>query len=172
MKRLIPLIFLLLAGYMTVRAQIGGQVEVNVNGLSFSKQDNYDVVRWNGGDDRIRQVGAPELPVILKTYVIPLEAKPTGVEVSVSNRMAVDGTFTPYPVQPPIPINDKANDVKFTQPDASIYQGTEIYPKVKAKIVADYNEMGYHLVTVQLTPVEYDPVSQKLFVSRLDFTLT
>ena len=59
MKRLIPLIFLLLAGYMTVRAQIGGQVEVNVNGLSFSKQDNYDVVRWNGGDDRIRQVGAP-----------------------------------------------------------------------------------------------------------------
>lgn len=171
MKRLIPLIFLLLAGHMTVRAQIGGQVEVNVNGLSFSKQDNYDVVHWNGGDDRIRQVGAPELPVILKTYVIPLEAKPTGVEVSVSNRMAVDGTFTPYPVQPPIPINDKANDVKFTQPDASIYQGTEIFPKVKAKIVADYNEMGYHLVTVQLTPVEYDPVSQKLFVSRLDFTL-
>lgn len=49
MKRLIPLIFLLLAGYMTVRAQIGGQVEVNVNGLSFSKQDNYDVIRWDGG---------------------------------------------------------------------------------------------------------------------------
>lgn len=53
MKRTIPLIFLLLAGYMTGRAQIGGQVEVNVNDLSFSKQDDYDVIRWNGGDDKI-----------------------------------------------------------------------------------------------------------------------
>lgn len=171
MKRTIPLIFLLLAGYMTGRAQIGGQVEVNVNDLSFSKQDDYDVIRWNGGDDKIQQVGAPELPVILKTYVVPLEAKLTGVEVSVSNRMAVDGNFMPYPVQPPIPITEKQDEVKFTQPDASIYQGTEVYPKVKAQIVADYNEMGYHLVTVQLHPVEYDPVSQKLFVSHLDFVL-
>lgn len=37
--------------------------------------------------------------------------------------------------------------------------------------MADYNEMGYHLVTVQLNPVEFDPVSRKLFASRLDFTL-
>lgn len=77
----------------------------------------------------------------------------------------------PYPVQPPIPITEKQDEVKFTQPDASIYQGTEVYPKIKAQIVADYNEMGYHLVTVQLHPVEYDPVSQKLFVSHLNFVL-
>lgn len=171
MKRIIPLIFLLLAGYMAVRAQISGQAEVNVNDLSFSKQDGYDVIRWNGGDYKIQQAGAPELPVILKTYVVPLEAKLTGVEVSVSNRMAVNGNFMPYPVQPPIPITEKQDEVKFTQPDASIYQGTEVYPKIKAQIVADYNEMGYHLVTVQLHPVEYDPISQKLFVSHLDFVL-
>ena len=156
---------------MAVRAQISGQAEVNVNDLSFSKQDGYDVIRWNGGDYKIQQAGAPELPVILKTYVVPLEAKLTGVEVSVSNRMAVNGNFMPYPVQPPIPITEKQDEVKFTQPDASIYQGTEGYPKIKAQIVADYNEMGYHLVTVQLHPVEYDPVSQKLFVSHLNFVL-
>ncbi len=156
---------------MAVRAQISGQAEVNVNDLSFSKQDGYDVIRWNGGDYKIQQAGAPELPVILKTYVVPLEAKLTGVEVSVSNRMAVNGNFMPYPVQPPIPITEKQDEVKFTQPDASIYQGTEVYPKIKAQIVADYNEMGYHLVTVQLHPVEYDPVSQKLFVSHLNFVL-
>ncbi|WP_130893992.1 C25 family cysteine peptidase [Paraprevotella xylaniphila] len=171
MKRIIPLIFLLLAGYMAVRAQISGQAEVNVNDLSFSKQDGYDVIRWNGGDYKIQQAGAPELPVILKTYVVPLEAKLTRVEASVSNRMAVNGNFMPYPVQPPIPITEKQDEVKFTQPDASIYQGTEVYPKIKAQIVADYNEMGYHLVTVQLHPVEYDPVSQKLFVSHLNFVL-
>lgn len=70
MKRIIPLIFLLLVGYMTSLAQIGGQVEVNVNELSFSKQDGYDVIRWSRGDGKIQQIGAPELPVILKTYVV------------------------------------------------------------------------------------------------------
>ena len=171
MKRIIPLICLLLAGYLPVRAQIGGMVEVNVNELYFSKQDSYDMIRWTGGNDKIRQVGAPELPVIFKTYVVPLEAQVTGVEVSVSNRIPVNGIFTPYPAQQPIPINNKMDVVELTQPDTSIYQGTEIFPKTKAQIVADYNEMGYHLVTVQLNPVEFDPVSRKLFVSRLDFTL-
>ena len=40
MKRIIPLICLLLAGYLPVRAHIGGMVEVNVNELYFSKQDS------------------------------------------------------------------------------------------------------------------------------------
>ena len=160
-----------MTGYLPIFAQIGGEVEVNVNELSFSRQNGYDVIRWNGGADKIRQTGAPELPVILKTYVIPLEARLTGIDVSVSNRMPVDGTFTPYPVQQPIPIDTETGGVEFTQPDTSIYQGTEIYPKAKAQIVADYNEMGFHLVTVQLHPVEYDPVSHQLFVSRLNFSL-
>ena len=171
MKRIIPLICLLLAGYLPIRAQIGGEVELNVNELYFSQQNGYDVIHWNGGADMIRQVGAPELPVILKTYVIPLEAQLTGVEVSVSNRVSVDGIFIPYPAQQPIPINTETDGAEFTQPDTSIYQGTEIFPHVKAQIVADYNEMGYHLVTVQLHPVEYDPTSRQLFVSHLNFSL-
>lgn len=160
-----------MAGYLPVRSQISGEVEVSANELSFSRQNGYDVIRWNGGADKIRQIGAPELPVILKTYVIPLEAQLTGVEVSVSSRGPVDGIFIPYPAQQPIPIDSETDGVEFTQPDTSIYQGTEIFPHVKAQIVADYNEMGYHLVTVQLHPVEYDPTSRQLFVSHLNFSL-
>ena len=102
-----------MAGYLPVRAQIGGMVEVNVNELYFSKQDSYDMIRWTGGNDKIRQVGAPELPVIFKTYVVPLEAQVTGVEVSVSNRIPVNGIFTPYPAQQPIPINNNMNVRKY-----------------------------------------------------------
>ena len=170
MKRRIVLILLAWVACVPFRAQIGGHVEVEVDELSFTRQDGYDVIRWSGGTDKTQEIGAPELPVIFKTYVVPLEARVTGVEVSSSNRMAVKGNFTPYPVQPAVP-TDGTHEVRFTQPKVSIYQGTEVYPQAKAQIVADYNEMGYHLVTVQLNPVEFDPVSRKLFASRLDFTL-
>ena len=48
MKRIIPLICLLLAGYLPVRAQIGGMVEVNVNELYFgcAKLVQYTVPQW------------------------------------------------------------------------------------------------------------------------------
>lgn len=82
-----------MAGYLPVRAQIGGHVEVEADELSFTRQDGYDIIRWSGGTDKTQEVGAPELPVIFKTYVVPLEAQVTGVEVSVSNRMAVKGDF-------------------------------------------------------------------------------
>ena len=45
---------------MAIRAQISGQAEVNVNDLSFSKQDGYDVIRWNGG--KIIKSNKPALP--------------------------------------------------------------------------------------------------------------
>ena len=40
MKQIIPLICLLLAGYLPICAQISGEVEVNVNELYFSKQND------------------------------------------------------------------------------------------------------------------------------------
>ena len=93
MKRRIVLILLAWVACMPIRAQIGGHVEVEVDELSFTRQDGYDVIRWSDGTDKTPEVGAPELPVIFKTYVVPLEAQVTGVEVSSSNRMAVEGNF-------------------------------------------------------------------------------
>lgn len=169
-RKIIPLIYLWITSCLSAIAQINGQVNINVNEPSFSKQDGYDIIRWNASRYKTKQVGAPELPVAVQTFVVPLNVKVTGVEVSVKSSSVIEGTFMPYPVQPPIPIGIE-DEPGFVLPDSAIYNGSEVFPKERAEIIADYNEMGYHLVTVRLNPVEYNPVSRKIHVSSLDFTL-
>lgn len=169
-RRIISLISLWLVSCLSVWAQISGQLNLNTGDLSFSKQDNYDVVRWNASRYKIQQIGAPELPIAVQTFVVPLNAKVTGVDVFVKSRSAIDGTFMPYPAQPLVPVGKK-DGKDFVQPDTVIYNGSNVFPKERAEIIADYNEMGYHLVKVQLNPVEYDPVSKKIHVNSLDFVL-
>ena len=111
----------------------------------------------------MRQIGAPELPVMVQTFVVPLDVKVTGVEVSVKERFTIEQTLTPYPAQPIPP--ETGERIDFIQPDSAIYKGDNVFPQERAEIIADYNEMGYHLVKVQLNPVVYDPVSRKIYIN-------
>ena len=36
------------------------------------------------------------------------------------------------------------------------------YPSIRAEIVADYNLMGYHLVSVRFYPVEFEPKTKRM----------
>lgn len=78
MKRLINCLLLLSIIFIGARAQITGLVTINKADIRLSERDGYDIIRLAGSDDVTRQVGAPELPVVVKTYVIPLDGKPTG----------------------------------------------------------------------------------------------
>ena len=154
---------------IAAKAQITGQVNVNLTDVQISAQGDYSKIRLEGADELMRQVGAPELPVIVKTFVIPADAKVTGVDVAVNSRTALDGTFQPYPAQPPVTVGDNAPD--FVPPADSIYNGSSPYPSTRAEIVADYNQMGYHLVAVRLYPIEFEPESKKIYINSFGFTL-
>lgn len=168
-RRIISSICLWLTGCLSIWAQISGQVNINLNELSFLKQGSYDIIHWNTSGHKTQQIGAPELPTMVQTFVVPQNVKVTGVDISVKNHSVIERTFMPYPAQP-TPI-DTGESIEFVQPDSAIYNGNDIFPREHAEIIADYNEMGYHLVKVQLNPVAYDPVSKRIHINSLDFTL-
>lgn len=170
MKRLINCVLLLSIIFIGARAQIIGLVTINKADIRLSEKDGYDIIRLAGSDDVTRQVGAPELPVVVKTYVIPLDAKPTGVDVTVGSSTALDGEYMPYPAQPPLPVGNA--DTAFVEPCDSIYNGAERYPAKRAEIASDRIYMGYRLVTICMYPIEYDPVTKKIYLSDLSFNLT
>ena len=58
MKRRIVLILLAWVACAPFRAQIGGHVEVEVDELSFTRQDGYDIIRWSCGTDKTQDIGA------------------------------------------------------------------------------------------------------------------
>lgn len=170
MKRLINCLLLLSIIFIGARAQITGLVTINKADIRLSERDGYDIIRLAGSDDVTRQVGAPELPVVVKTYVIPLDGKPTGVDATVGSSTALDGEYMPYPAQPPLPVGNA--DTAFVEPCDSIYNGADRYPAKRAEIVSDRIYMGYRLVTICLYPIEYDPVTKKIYLSDLSFNLT
>ena len=118
MKKFIYSIAAFMICVIAAKAQITGQVSVNLTDVQISAHGDYSKIHLEGANGLTRQVGAPELPVIVKTFVIPADAKVTGVDVTVSSRTALDGTFMPYPAQPPVTVGDSAPE--FVPPMDSI----------------------------------------------------
>ena len=58
------------------------------------------------------------------------------MDVFVKSRSAIDGTFMPYPAQPLVPVGKK-DGKDFVQPDTVIYNGSNVFPKERAEIIAD-----------------------------------
>ena len=109
MKRFFYALLLIVCS-ISAKAQISGNVKIHESDVILSKQESYDVVRLKGINDFTNDVGAPELPLIMKTFVIPANARMAGVEVTVGSRVALDGTFMPYPAQPPVTVGNDAPD--------------------------------------------------------------
>ena len=118
MKKLIYSIAAFLVCTIAAKAQITGQINFNEADIDISAQGDYSKIRLEGADGLTGQVGAPELPMIVKTFVIPADAKVTGVDVTVGSRTALDGTFMPYPAQPPVTVGDNAPE--FVPPAAFV----------------------------------------------------
>ena len=171
MKKTLSIIYMFVLCHYLLMAQISGQVNLRSEDLSFSKQAGYDVIRIDGADDFTDRIGAPELPVITKTYVVPLDVKVTGVHAEITKTEELKRNVLPYPVQVPVPINDNNRDTDEFALDSSIYAGTAVYPGEYAEIVADYNEMGYHLVRIRINPIAWDPTSGKLYLNEINFAL-
>ena len=111
MRKLIYSIAAFMICVIAAKAQITGQVSVNLTDVQMSAHGDYSKIHLEGANGLTKRVGAPELPVIIKTFVIPSDAKVTGVDVTVSSRTALDGTVMPYPAQPPVTVGDNAPEL-------------------------------------------------------------
>lgn len=169
MKRIIHTIITLAVSLASANAQISGEIKPNVSDVSVSKNAGYDLIKLSGANHVTNQVGMPELPVISKTFVIPTDAQITNIEIKENRKTELQGTVRPYPVQPPVTTG--GTNQNFIEPFDTIYNGASTYPAKRAEIVADYINMGYHLVTIWTYPIEFDPISKKIFISGFNFTI-
>lgn len=171
MKHILSLISVLFLSCISIKAQISGVIGVDRNKLSFSTLDGYDILHVADINETTSDVGAPLLPVITKTFVIPWNAKVSELDITCNSWQSLDGTFMPYPTQEPIKV-EAQSITSSTLPDSSIYNGNSLYPSKHALIIADYIMMGYRLVKIQFNPIEYDPVTRKIYIKDLYYNLS
>ena len=169
MKRYLLYMILSILPIAFVDARTSGQIKIDRNDVQLSKQGGYDVISLDGNRFATMHIGAPELPVIVKKFVIPADAEVTGLDVTVSGRAALDGTFMPIPVRPPVTVGSTVTD--FVEPADSVYDGAKSYPAVRAEIVGDNNQMGYHVVTLCFYPFEFEPQTKKVYLNDISFNI-
>jgi hypothetical protein len=138
--------------------------------IHIEKSGEYDRVTLENSFHYTTEVGFPELPVYVQSFVVPLDAKLNGVTVNGINRQKLEGVFYVYPAQPPMPaVQYNADD--FTPPNPAVYRSSKPYPGKQAEIISDDVYLGYRIVTVQLYPVEYIPLTRELYLCSFNFSL-
>ena len=169
MKKILS-IYVFLIVHLSLFAQFSGNIQTQSSELSFSKQNGYDLISLAGGVTT-SQIGAPQLPIKMISYVIPYDKKVASITINNSTYQVLTDTFLIFPFQPPRFTNDTTTPV-FVQPDSLIYGSNNPYPDSLVKIVFQGNNMGYNIVTLYFYPIQYLPFAKqvKLFTS-IQFTL-
>ena len=170
LQKTIITIIVLLCTSTLVFADYNGNVTTNQEKLSFSQMDGYDVISLEKGY-LTEEIGAPQLPVKILKYVIPIDMNVSDIFVNSSQHEELNGSYFVYPAQPPRPF-DFSDAPPFVEPNSEIYDSSTPYPDKLVEIIADEFTMGYHIVTLRFYPVEYVPAEQKInLYMNIDFTI-
>ena len=132
-------------------ADYTGTVNTSQNELSFSTNNGYNVVTLQNGS-LTAEVGAPELPVKILRFVIPIDKKVSGIVINNTTIQQLAGTYNIYPVQTPVPTNLLPNSSPFDDPNSVIYNSNTPYPNKLYEIIDDGYPMGYHVITIKFYP--------------------
>jgi len=161
-------IFLLL-GVCIVQAQIKGQIQFTNKVVKTSKDNGFDRIISHEGFTTT-EPGNPELPILLKSYLIPVNANRVTINIQNVSKQKVEEQYNIYPAQPPIPVGI-VQSIPFIEPNPQIYQSELPYPGKSTEIVSDEFYLGYRVVTIRLYPFEYLPKRKELYACDINFSI-
>ncbi len=115
-------------------------------------------------------VGSPKLPVRIINLIIPKEQEVGSLNI-IADTLSISGTYNVAPLQ--TMGYDNEMSTVFTNPDSLIYNSNALYPNCYAKVVSHgFIDGANHIVTIEINPLLYHPLSQKLvMVSSISITL-
>jgi len=138
--------------------------------LSFSNLDTFDLINIKGCIPS-GQIGTPLLPVKRIEILIPSDKEFSSIQILSKTLIPVQGTKKIYPEQPPQMLN---NQYTKEQPviDNSIFGSSTPFPKSPIAFVEQENIGGYRLIALNITPLVYIPLHEKLFlIKEINFTV-
>ncbi|HYW68480.1 MAG TPA: C25 family cysteine peptidase, partial [bacterium] len=110
----------------------------------------------------ISEVGQPDLPVRILRFVIPADTRVEDLVFSCGEVVELTGTHRVAPAQPGTPTGVEP---QWVEPDPSIYSNDALFPESRVQYLGDGFLGGYRIATVAVHPLQYAPVSGRLFLA-------
>jgi len=167
-KHLLTLWFI--CAFIGVSAQVNEQINIDLNKIMVEPNGEFVDIIYPGTQS-MEEVGAPRLPVITQSFVIPVDAEVTEVKINAVSKQKIPRSFYIYPAQQPVPTSLNYIPQNFRQ-DGALYASATPFPSDKVKIVFDGFDHGYHIVTIAVYPFEYIPQSREVYACNISFSLT
>jgi hypothetical protein len=150
-------------------AQYEGQVNFNPADVNVEQTDGWDIVTISACYMET-DVGKPYLPVKHLHIAIPEDKTVASIEILNIQQQELSGTYNILPVQlSPIPGEPEP---VFVDPDQNIYGTDALYPTEYIYNSTSGFMSGVHIAGLLYYPLQYNPVSQKLFLTtHLEYRL-
>jgi hypothetical protein len=150
----------------TMESYLTTKIDNNYNRVSINYPFSSKISKAFQG-----KYGEPEIPMVQKKYLLPLNAVQVELQLTNTNIQALSGIYNIYPEQPLIPL-DGSESSKWVEPKPEIYQSNTPYPGKIIEIESEESTMGYKIVTVNIYPLSYIPLSQTLdLYTNIEFVL-
>ncbi len=131
-------------------------------------QRHTDRVIFNNADYMAGEIGDPALPCFSRTILLPPDVNPTTVTVSVVDKAeeVIPGTFDLTPKKPYTTsmgvVYSRGDTALREGKNRTVYSTNAFFPSRHARISATGRMHAYNLVTVEIVPYTYNPVSKTL----------
>jgi len=150
----------------TIKERLSGSsiIEFNIGEISIKDKEGYHTISSAKG--LTQDVGKPELPTYTFNYSIDYNFN---YEVNIQEYdFTVYSDINLYPSQPLYNVGQEKVFIK----DDLTYNKDEVYPESKIKSTRS-TLRGYDLLTIEVTPYEYNPKTKELKVfNNLDIVIT
>lgn len=170
MKKQFYFITFLLISYVAC-GQVSDHFSSEVSDFKITSKSPYTIIESTKSSNFASQVGAPQLPVISRNYLLPAGSVVTNVSFTNGIKTLLGDNLLIYPTQPTISINSPSID--FVPPDTAIYTSVTPFPNVTVNTSNDGSKFGYHIVTLTICPFQYIPSEKKLyFYNEINYTIS
>ncbi|MDP2724359.1 MAG: C25 family peptidase propeptide domain-containing protein [Bacteroidales bacterium] len=176
MKKFYLISLLMLIAYMA-NSQVNSNLQTGQSQIAFTVDNNYDRIDINYPfstktfSSKQGNYGKPEIPIVQKRYLIPINAEQVSVQITNATEQTISGLYNIYPEQPPILLNGMPAP-EWVEPDQDTYNSNNPFPGKIVEIAHVEFTFGYQIVTVNLYPISYLPLSQTLkLYSELSFQI-
>lgn len=159
MKRLFTSLLLFVA--VIPFAQVSHSFSSQVANYQITTKQTYKIVTNQQSDNFTAQVGAPQLPVFTKSFVLPAGSTVTKIVINNQNQVLMASNILLFPTQTP---RDWVSETAFVPHDPAVYNSANPYPSTTVIKTEDGTSQGYHIVTLDICPFKYVPSQKKLYL--------
>jgi len=148
---------------------MGYEYNLNLNEVDFEQEtkgtNEYDALSFPESSS-FGKIGSPDLPAKYINLIIPEGSRVADI-ILTSDLEEVNGNYNLLPVQ------DFNNENVFINPDAAVYQSEELYPQKVIKAIShEYFAGANRIVTLRISPFQYQPKTGKMFFhNNISFNL-